>query len=122
AKGLTLTFHLTKPNPTFIAYLSMQWFGAIPPSTPYTSSGLNTFPSAGPYYIASRTPGRSTVLKRNPYYKGSRPANPDEIVFTPNVDMNTSLLQVKQGTSDLDIGGIPPTAAGSLGTPGTGRF
>jgi ABC-type transport system substrate-binding protein len=117
AKGLTLTFHLTKPNPTFVSYLSMQWFGAIPPSTPYTSKGLTKFPSAGPYYIASRTPGRSTVLKRNPYYKGSRPANPDEIVFTPNVDVDQSLLQVKSGQSDLDIGGIPPTAAATLGTP-----
>jgi len=117
AKGQVLTFHLTKPNPTFVSYLSMQWFGAIPPSTPYTSSGLNTFPSAGPYYIASRTPGRSTVLKRNPYYKGSRPANPDEIVFTPNVDPDQSLLQVKAGQADMDIGTIPPSDAGSLGTP-----
>ena len=115
AKGLTLTFHLTKPNPTFVSYLSMQWFGAVKPNMPYSSSGLNTFASAGPYYIASRTPGRSTVLKRNPYYKGSRPANPDEIVFTPNVDVDQSLLQVKAGQSDLDIGGIPPTAAADLG-------
>jgi ABC-type transport system substrate-binding protein len=117
AKGLTLTFHLTKPNPTFVSYLSMQWFGAVKPNMPYTTSGLPTFASAGPYYIASRTPGRSTVLKRNPYYKGSRPANPDEIVFTPNVDVDQSLLQVKAGQSDLDIGGIPPTAAATLGTP-----
>jgi ABC-type transport system substrate-binding protein len=117
AKGLTLTFHLTKANPTFVSYLSMQWFGAVKPNMPYTSSGVQTFASAGPYYIASRTPGRSTVLKRNPYYKGSRPANPDEIVFTPNVDIDQSLLQVKAGQSDLDIGGIPPTAAATLGTP-----
>ena len=40
------------------------------------------YPAAGPYYIASRDQGRSTVLKRNPYYKGARPANPDQIVFT----------------------------------------
>jgi peptide/nickel transport system substrate-binding protein len=125
AKGLTLTFHLTKPNPTFVSYLSMQWFGAIKPNTPYTSSGLNVFASAGPYYIASRTPGRSTVLMRNKYYKGSRPANPDEIVFTPNVDMATSLLQVESGASDLDIAGIPPTDAAELGSKygvNTGRF
>ena len=50
------------------------------------ATGLNTYPAAGPYYIASRDPGRSTVLKRNPYYKGDRPANPDQIVFTPNVE------------------------------------
>jgi ABC-type transport system substrate-binding protein len=115
ANGLTLTFHLTKPNPTFVSYLSMQWFGAVKANMPYSSSGLETYPSAGPYYIASRTPGRSTILKRNPYYKGSRPANPDEIAYTPDVDQNQALLQTKAGQVDLDIGYVPPTAAAGLG-------
>jgi len=114
AKGLTLTFHLTSPNATFTSILSMQWFTAVKPSMPYSSQGLNTYPAAGPYYIASRDPGRSTVLKRNPYYKGSRPANPDQIAFTPNVNVDQSLLQVKAGQSDMDLGGIPPTAASDL--------
>jgi ABC-type transport system substrate-binding protein len=114
AKGNTLTVHLTKPNATFVSQLGMQWFTATKPSTPYTSQGLQTFPSAGPYYISSRDPGRSTVLKRNPYYKGTRPANPDEIVFTPNVDPDQSLLQVKAGQSDLDIVGNVPTSSASL--------
>jgi len=114
AKGNTLTVHLVKANATFLAQLGMQWFTATKPSTPYTSQGLQTFPSAGPYYIASRDPGRSTVLKRNPYYKGPRPANPDEIVFTPNVDPDQSLLQVKSGQSDLDLVGNVPTSSASL--------
>jgi ABC-type transport system substrate-binding protein len=114
AKGLTLTFHLTSPNATFTSILSMQWFTAVKPNTPYSSTGLNVYPAAGPYYIASRDPGRSTVLKRNPYYKGDRPANPDQIVFTPNVNTDQSLLQVKAGQADLDIIGIPATAAAGL--------
>src|SRR5581483_1132081 len=107
ANGLTLTFPLTKPNPTFVSYLSMQRFAADKPDTPYSSSGLNTYPSAGPYYIATRVPGRSTILKRNPYYKGSRPANPDEIQFTPDVDQNQALLETKANQVDLDIGTVP---------------
>jgi ABC-type transport system substrate-binding protein len=114
AKGQTLVVQLTKPNATFVSQMGMQWFTATKPNTPYSSQGLNTFPSAGPYYIASRDAGRSTVLKRNPYYKGSRPANPDEIVFTPNVDPDQSLLQVKAGQSDLDIGGNVPTSSADL--------
>ena len=114
AKGLTLTFHLTKPNATFVSILGMQWFNAVKPNMAYSSTGLNTFPAAGPYYIASRDPGRSTVLKRNPYYKGPRPANADQIVFTPNVNIDQSLLQVKAGQADMDIIGIPPTAAADL--------
>ena len=35
-------------------------------------------------------------------------------MFTPNVDIDQSLLQVKAGQADLDIIGIPPTAASSL--------
>jgi peptide/nickel transport system substrate-binding protein len=54
------------------------------------------------------------VLKRNPYYKGNRPANPDQIVITPNVNVDQSLLQVKAGQADFDLGGIPATAAADL--------
>lgn len=114
ASGNTLTVTLTKPNATFVSQLGMQWFTATKPSTPYTSQGLQTFPSAGPYYISSRDPGRSTVLKRNPNYHGTRPANPDEIVFTPNVDPDQSLLQVKAGQSDLDITGNVATSSAQL--------
>ena len=125
AKGLTLTFHLTKPNATFVSILSMQWFTAVKSNMAYSSSGLNVYPAAGPYYIKSRDPGRSTVLARNPYYKGNRPANPDQIVFTPNVNIDQSLLQVKAGQSDIDLAGIPPTAASNLASTygvNKGRF
>src|SRR5690349_24933278 len=93
----------------------MQWFTAVKANTPYSSTGLNVYPAAGPYYIASRDPGRSTVLKRNPYYKGDRPANPDQIVFTPNVNRDQSLLKVKAGQSDMDIYGLPATETAQLG-------
>jgi peptide/nickel transport system substrate-binding protein len=125
AHGLTLTFHLTKPNPTFTSYLSMQWFMAVKPNMPYTTTGLNTFPSSGPYYIKSRDPGRVTVLARNPFYKGSRPANPDQIVITSNTDADQSLLQVKAGQADFDMSGVPSTSAADLGSTygvNKGRF
>jgi peptide/nickel transport system substrate-binding protein len=114
AKGNTLTVHLTKANATFVSQMGMQWFTATKPNTPYTSQGVKTFPAAGPYYIASRDPDRSTVLKRNPYYKGSRPSNPDQMVFTPNVDPDQSLLQVKAGQSDFDLLGNVPSSSASL--------
>jgi peptide/nickel transport system substrate-binding protein len=115
AKGLTLTFRLTKPNPTFTAYLGMQWFGAVKPNMPYTTSGVaGSYPSAGPYYIASREVGKSLVEKRNPFYKGPRPANPDQIVWSMNTDQDQGLLQVKSGQVDVDAGGPPPTSNASL--------
>jgi peptide/nickel transport system substrate-binding protein len=114
ARGNTISFHLTKPNATFVSILSMQWFTAVKANTPYSSTGLNVYPAAGPYFISSRNPGRSTVLKRNPYYKGDRPANPDQMVFSPNVNRDQSLLQVKSGEADLDIEGLPATAPAPL--------
>jgi peptide/nickel transport system substrate-binding protein len=115
AKGNTLSFRLTQANATFVSILSMQWFTAVKPDMPYSSAGLNTYPAAGPYYIASRDPGRSLVLKRNPYYKGDRPANPDQMVFTPNVNQDQSLLQVKAGQSDIDLELTPAAANAQLG-------
>jgi peptide/nickel transport system substrate-binding protein len=115
AKGLTLTFKLTKPNPTFLSFLSMQWFGAVKPNMAYTTTGLDVFPSSGPYYIASRDPGRTTVLKRNPHYKGDRPANPDEIVFNSNTNQDQSVLQTKAGQIDLDMSQVPAADSADLG-------
>jgi ABC-type transport system substrate-binding protein len=114
ASGNTISFTLNKPNATFVSILSMQWFTPVKPNTPYSSQGLNVYPAAGPYYIASRDPGRSLVLKRNPFYQGNRPANPDQIVFTPNVNPDQSLLQIKAGQADFDDGQIPATAAADL--------
>jgi ABC-type transport system substrate-binding protein len=125
AKGQTLTFKLTKPNASFVAILGMQWFTAVKANMPYDDKGLNVYPSAGPYFIASRDPGRSTVLKRNPNYKGSRPANPDQIVFTPNVNVDQSLLQIKAGQADMDLIDVPPTATADLASQygvNKGRF
>jgi ABC-type transport system substrate-binding protein len=97
AKGNTLSFRLTEPNATFVSILSMQWFTAVPANLPYSTTGLNVYPAAGPYY------------------KGNRPANPDQIVFTPNVNRDQSLLQVKAGQADMDIEGLPATATAQLG-------
>jgi peptide/nickel transport system substrate-binding protein len=111
AGGLTLTFHLTKPNATFVSFLAMPWFAAVKPSMPYTkhSGGILKYPSAGPYYIATNRPGRLVVLKRNPYYHGVRPANPDQIVIHsyPTSNGEAALLQIEKNQLDLDLSGVP---------------
>ena len=110
ADGQMLTVRLTRADATFLAMLGMPWFTATKPGTPFAPAGLNAFPSAGPYTITSREPGRSLVLERNRYYRGPRPANPDRIAITVNTDLNQSLLQVKSGEADLDMLGLPPSA------------
>ena len=53
----------------------MPFFCAIPSNLPINPQGVHALPGAGPYYVASRTPNRQLVLKRNPNYKGPRPHN-----------------------------------------------
>ena len=130
AKGLTLTFHLVKANPTFVNILGMQWFNAVKPSMKYTKSsgGILKYPSAGPYYIATNQPGRLTVLKRNKYYHGARLANPNQIVINsfPNSNGEASLLQIEKNQVDFDMGGVPSadvkTVSAKYGGPNKGQF
>jgi ABC-type transport system substrate-binding protein len=56
------------------------------------------------------------VLDRNKNYKGTRPANPDKIIVSVNVDENQGLLQVKAGQADyIGATGVPAASAAELG-------
>ena len=114
ARGQILTVRLTQADPTFLAEVAMPFFVAVKPSMPIDAKGINVYPSAGPYKIASREVGRQLVLERNTFYKGNRPANADRIVYTVNTELNQSLLQVRAGQADYDAAGLPPTAHDSL--------
>lgn len=110
ARGQVLTIRLVNADPTFVAQASMPFFAAVKPNMPINPKGENKYPSAGPYMIESRDPAKSLSLVRNRFYKGARPANPDRIVITVNTDQNQSLLQVRRGEVDHDLGGVPATA------------
>jgi oligopeptide transport system substrate-binding protein len=111
--GNKLTIKLTKPFPSLVSALAMNWFTATDPATPYSEQDVNTVVGAGPYYISSREVGRTLVLDRNKNYKGSRPANPDRIVVTVGGESNQSILQVKAGQADYEPL-VPAAAAGAL--------
>jgi ABC-type oligopeptide transport system substrate-binding subunit len=77
-----LRLRLTRPVGDFTARLTMPFFCPILPNTPVDPSGIDNPASSGPYYVAERVVNQRIVLKRNPYYRGNRPANVDEIVWT----------------------------------------
>lgn len=116
ANGLTLTIHLTQPVPSFESLLAMEWFAATKPNMPYTNSksGILKYASAGPYYIASNNLNGDTILKRNRYYEGSRPANPDKIVIHNLTDPDASVHQTEHNKVDLDLSGVPSNWVNSL--------
>jgi peptide/nickel transport system substrate-binding protein len=129
AKGLKLTFRLTKANPTFLSILGMQWFAATKPNMRYSNNpnGILLYPSAGPYYIATNKPQRLAVLKRNKYYHGFQRANPNEIVIQENNGSGEAqVLQTEKGQIDLDFGQVPSdqvsTVAKKYGGPNKSQF
>src|SRR6476659_80295 len=109
-KGNHLTVTLVKASPDFLARVAMPFFAAIPPNLTHDPNGVLTPASAGPYYVASRTPNKSIVLKSNPFYKGKRPHNPSQIVYTVGNSIDATYLRVQQGATDYAAGGIPPAS------------
>lgn len=113
--GNKLTIQLTKPAPDFLARIGMWFFCAIPKGTSTDPDKEKPVSTSGPYYIESWVPNRSLVMKRNPNYKGDRPALLDEIRYTAGVEQTTSVLQLKNGEADYAADGIPPSQNAPLG-------
>jgi ABC-type oligopeptide transport system substrate-binding subunit len=111
ASGNKLVVQLTKPSPDFLARLTMPFVQAIDTTLAgqIDANGINDYASCGPYYFASRTPGRSITLKRNPFYKGGRAANADTIQVNVGNDIAVQFQNVERGTSDYASTGIPST-------------
>jgi ABC-type transport system substrate-binding protein len=114
AKGNKVIIRLTGPHADFLSRVAMMFFCPVPTNTPTVASGVNSFPGSGPYYVSSRTPGRTIVLKKNKFYRGSRPHNVNEIDVNVLTNQDTSLLQTKRGSVDYDLGGHPGTEDASL--------
>jgi peptide/nickel transport system substrate-binding protein len=113
--GDKLVIELTQPDGAFTAKLATPFFQAIKTDMPIDPQGVSVYPSAGPYYIASRQKGSRVTLKRNPYYAGSRPANADTIQINLGTPLPQSLDQVKSGEADYDMTGVPDSANADLG-------
>jgi peptide/nickel transport system substrate-binding protein len=113
-KGNKLTIRLTESDGGLLNKIALNFFCAIPKNMPINPDGLAAYPGAGPYYIASREVNRQTILKRNPNYKGNRPANADTIVITVNTNPQQTYLQVESGQYDYDMTGVVPTVAAGL--------
>jgi ABC-type oligopeptide transport system substrate-binding subunit len=104
---------LRRPAPDLLSRLTLPYFCALPVDTPIDPDGIGApVPSAGPYYIASWDRGRSAVVRRNPFYRGTRPHRIDEIDYTFGISLQAQRLRVEAGQSDL--GQFPPTAAAEL--------
>src|SRR5262245_11086153 len=109
ARGNTLTIRLTSPTPDLISRLAMPFFCAVPIGTPVDPNGVRTVPAAGPYYVASHTPGQGLVLKANRNYHGSRPHHLDRIEVTAGVSPRNADAAIEAGTADYNQGVVDPS-------------
>ena len=115
AHGDTLTVQLTHPSPDIVSRLALPHFCAVPPGTPIAARGVNHVSSAGPYYVASYTPGQGAVLKRNPNYHGSRPHALDEIDYSVGIGAAQIVKEIEAGTADFGVVDyLPPGQHASL--------
>lgn len=117
ANGDRLTIRLVRPLPDLLARLAVPNFCVVPRDTPVDPSGLAQIPSAGPYYVASYIPGQELVLRRNPYYRGSRPRRLSEIEYEIGIGQREGQAMVEHGRADYlvtsDQSVIPGGSSGS---------
>ena len=108
-----LVVRLRRKAPDLASRLSTTFFCPLPPGAPHGPSETQVLPpGSGPYYIASWQRSRSLVLKRNRFYRGSRLANPDQIVFTMGASLENQRLQCE--TDAADVCGFPPNQGAAL--------
>ena len=109
-----ISFTTVKPNPAFDDYIAAPMYAAVPPGTPDVRA-TQPLPSAGPYYIATYIPQRLVVLRRNPGYRGPRPAVPSEIRYVlGQAGAEPAWKQVADGHADVDADPATPQQLASL--------
>jgi ABC-type oligopeptide transport system substrate-binding subunit len=103
-----LQIRLTRPLGDFTARLTMPFFCPILPNTPIDPKGIDNPAGSGPYFVAERTVNQRIVLRRNPHYRGGRPANVDEIEWT----IGATLQECQRAVEDdrVDFCGVPGAA------------
>jgi peptide/nickel transport system substrate-binding protein len=62
---------------------------------------------SGPYYIASRVPNRQTVLRRNAFYWGPRPASVDRVIWSVGLGFEACREAEERNATDYCVAGIP---------------
>lgn len=110
AVGRTLVVHLRSPAPDFPQRLALPYFCAVPAAAPDRQT--DDLPSAGPYAVASYQPGRSLLLRRNPYYRGPRRGRVEAIQYRFGALPSQILLELERG--EVDYGVVDPSALQNL--------
>jgi len=112
-QGDKLIIQLVKPDAGLISKLTTPFACAVTKDMPIDDKGVHEPAGAGPYYVASYSPNRSIVLKKNPNWTDAagfhRPdylSEIDYVALTENTDQGT--LQIKNGELDYSPDALSP--------------
>jgi ABC-type oligopeptide transport system substrate-binding subunit len=106
-----LAIRLVRPDQTFLPKLTMPFFQATSSKLPLTHEVVDGYPSAGPYYFI-RNDDSLTSLRRNPHWRGRRPAHVLGLDVRWNVNEEAAFQQVEAG--QLDETSVPAAEAQGL--------
>ena len=114
-KGNKLIVHLTKPDATFMAKITMPFFQATSTKLPLTQQVVtvkgNNLPSAGPYYYSRNDVNSLTSIRKNPHYTAgpgrTRPHNLAGLDVLWNQNEATLFNETKAGQVD-ENNSLPP--------------
>ena len=102
AKGNRLIVRLTKPDGSFLTKLTMPFFQATSRKLPLAKEVTGAYPSAGPYWFTRNDVNVLTSIRRNPYYRGTRPRH------LSGVDVKWNVPQGQATTDKFDETFPPP--------------
>lgn len=104
----TIIFHLTAPDPIFLAKVAMPFAAAVPRETVarYGGDFSRHALGSGPFMLKEWKSGQRIVLVKNPYYSVKGIPKLDAVIEQMGVDDNLEWL--KYETGEIDISAIPP--------------
>ena len=104
----TIIFHLTAPDPIFLAKLAMPFAAAVPSEvvTRFGKDFSRHAVGSGPFMLREWESGQRIVLVKNPYYFLKGVPYLDAVVEQMGVDDNLEWL--KYETGEIDVSAIPP--------------
>ena len=102
-----LVIHLVQPLGDFAERTTMPFFCAVPRNLPADPEGRGAFAGSGPYWVTQYRPGQSIEIRRNRYYRGTRPRHVNGF----SVDLTSGSAQevlnrIEDGRADWGI--VPP--------------
>jgi len=104
----TIIFHLTAPDPIFLAKVAMPFAAAVPREmvARYGGDFSRHALGSGPFMLKEWKSGQRIALVKNPYYFVKGIPKLDAVIEQMGVDDNLEWL--KYETGEIDISAIPP--------------